>query len=95
MGMSQVSLGLVEARDFFDNTSDAGFDIGMPKIMVSTVASGNTPYVDCSDITMMHSVVDVAGLNVVSRKILGERAHAMAGMVRTRSKHSRTRAPWV
>ena len=58
-------------------------DIGIPKIMVSTVASGNTaPYVDCSDITMMHSVVDVAGLNVVSRKILGNAAHAMAGMVR-------------
>src|SRR5690606_39594401 len=43
--------------------------IGLPKLMVSTVASGNTaPYVDCSDITMMYSVVDVAGLNVVSRK---------------------------
>ena len=59
--------------------------IGVPKVMVSTVASGNTaPYVDCSDITMMYSVVDVAGLNVVSRKVLGNAAHAMAGMV----KHS-------
>lgn len=57
--------------------------IGVPKVMVSTVASGNTsPYVDCSDITMMYSVVDVAGLNVVSRKVLGNAAHAMAGMVR-------------
>ncbi len=56
--------------------------IGVPKVMVSTVASGNTaPYVDCSDITMMHSVVDVAGLNIVSRKVLGNAAHAMAGMV--------------
>ncbi len=56
--------------------------IGVPKVMVSTVASGNTsPYVDCSDITMMYSVVDVAGLNVVSRKVLGNAAHAMAGMV--------------
>ncbi|MBD3675978.1 MAG: Tm-1-like ATP-binding domain-containing protein [Planctomycetaceae bacterium] len=56
--------------------------IGLPKLMVSTVASGNTsPYVDCSDITMMFSVVDVAGLNVVSEKILGNAAHAMAGMV--------------
>ncbi|MEY4568439.1 MAG: hypothetical protein RLY14_3409, partial [Planctomycetota bacterium] len=56
--------------------------IGMPKLMVSTVASGNTaPYVDCSDITMMYSVVDVAGLNTVSKKILSNAAHAIAGMV--------------
>ncbi len=55
--------------------------IGLPKLMVSTVASGNTaPYVDCSDITMMYSVVDVAGLNTVSKTILGNAAHAMAGM---------------
>jgi uncharacterized protein (UPF0261 family) len=56
--------------------------IGLPKLMVSTVASGNTaPYVDCSDITMMYSVVDIAGLNVVSSRILGNAAHAIAGMV--------------
>lgn len=59
-----------------------GLPIGLPKLMVSTVASGNTaPYVDCSDITMMYSVVDVAGLNVVSERILSNAAHAMAGMV--------------
>jgi uncharacterized protein (UPF0261 family) len=59
-----------------------GLNIGLPKIMVSTVASGNTaPYIDCSDITMMYSVVDVAGLNAVSRAILANAAHAMAGMV--------------
>src|SRR5690606_8960923 len=57
--------------------------VGLPKLMVSTVASGNTaPYVDCSDITMMYSVVDVAGLNVVSRKVLANAAHAMAGMTK-------------
>ncbi len=56
--------------------------IGLPKLMVSTMASGNiAPYVDCSDITMMYSVVDVAGLNVVSVMILSNAAHAMAGMV--------------
>lgn len=56
--------------------------VGLPKLMVSTVASGNTaPYVDCADITMMYSVVDVAGLNVVSEKVLANAAHAMAGMV--------------
>jgi uncharacterized protein (UPF0261 family) len=59
--------------------------IGLPKLMVSTVASGNTAaYVGCSDITLMYSVVDVAGLNSVSRRILGNAAHAIAGMVRRR-----------
>lgn len=56
--------------------------IGLPKLMVSTVASGNVaPYVDCSDITMMYSVVDIAGINAVSTAILSNAAHAMAGMV--------------
>lgn len=59
--------------------------IGLPKLMVSTVASGNTSaYVDCSDICMMHSVVDVAGLNSVSVRVLANAAHAMAGMVLNR-----------
>ena len=55
--------------------------VGLPKLMVSTVASGNVaPYVDCSDITMMYSVVDVAGINVVSKRVLGNAAAAIAGM---------------
>ncbi|MCP4784975.1 MAG: UPF0261 family protein [Fuerstiella sp.] len=66
--------------------------IGLPKLMVSTMASGNVaPYVDCSDITMMYSVVDVAGLNVVSEKIFGNAAHAMAGMVSHNITSSDTR----
>ncbi|WP_197453581.1 Tm-1-like ATP-binding domain-containing protein [Caulifigura coniformis] len=56
--------------------------VGFPKLMVSTVASGNTaPYVDCGDICMMPSVVDVAGINAVSSRVLANAAHAMAGMV--------------
>lgn len=55
--------------------------VGVPKVMVSTVASGNTaPYVGCCDITMMYSVVDVAGINRVSRQVFGNAAHAIAGM---------------
>src|SRR5438105_351319 len=55
--------------------------VGLPKVLVSTVASGNTaPYVGCTDITMMYSVVDVAGLNRVSRQVLANAAHAIAGM---------------
>ncbi|BCH34491.1 UPF0261 protein y4oU [Mesorhizobium sp. L-8-10] len=55
--------------------------IGLPKLMVSTVASGNTaPYVGPNDLAMMYSVVDVAGLNAISRKVIGNAAHAAAGM---------------
>ncbi|MEZ6032553.1 MAG: Tm-1-like ATP-binding domain-containing protein [Planctomycetaceae bacterium] len=63
-------------------TAMRALPIGLPKLMVSTVASGNVgPYIDCNDITMMYSVVDVAGLNAVSEIILGNAARAMAGMV--------------
>ena len=55
---------------------------GFPKLMVSTVASGNiSPYVGTKDICMMPSVVDIAGLNHVSRRILGNAAAAICGMV--------------
>ncbi len=55
--------------------------IGVPKLMVSTVASGNTaPYVGPNDLAMMYSVVDIAGLNAISRKVIGNAAHAVAGM---------------
>ena len=56
--------------------------IGVPKVLVSTVASGNVaPYVGPNDITMMYSVVDVAGLNRISRVVLANAAHALAGMM--------------
>jgi uncharacterized protein (UPF0261 family) len=56
--------------------------VGMPKVMVSTMASGDvSAYVDVKDITMMYSVVDVAGLNRLSRRILANAAGAVCGMV--------------
>lgn len=56
--------------------------VGLPKMLVSTVASGNTrPYVGEKDITMMYSVVDIAGVNVLSSQILSNAANAMIGMV--------------
>ena len=59
--------------------------VGFPKLMVSTMASGDiSPYVGCSDITMMPSVVDVAGLNSISCAVLSNAAAAIAGMARTR-----------
>jgi uncharacterized protein (UPF0261 family) len=55
---------------------------GVPKLMVSTLASGQVrPFVGVRDIVMMHSVVDISGLNRISRTVLGNAAHAMAGMV--------------
>jgi uncharacterized protein (UPF0261 family) len=60
--------------------------VGVPKLMVSTMASGQTaPYVDVKDLTMMYSVVDIAGLNPLSRRILANAAGAIAGMVGARS----------
>lgn len=55
--------------------------IGTPKLMVSTVASGNVaPYVGPSDLALMYSVVDVAGINAISRRVIANAAHAAAGM---------------
>jgi uncharacterized protein (UPF0261 family) len=55
--------------------------VGLPKLMVSTLAGGDvSQFVGAGDITMMHSVTDVAGLNRISRVVLGNAAHAIAGM---------------
>lgn len=55
--------------------------VGVPKLLVSTMASGDTsPYVDALDVTMMYSVVDIAGLNSVSELILRNAANGIAGM---------------
>lgn len=56
--------------------------IGVPKVMVSTMASGNVAgYVGACDITMIYSVTDMAGMNRISRRVLGNAAHALAGMM--------------
>jgi uncharacterized protein (UPF0261 family) len=56
--------------------------LGVPKIMVSTVASGQVaPYVGASDIMMMYSVADVQGVNAITEQVLGNAAHALAGMI--------------
>ena len=60
--------------------------IGVPKVLISSVASGNVaPYVGPSDIMMLYSVTDVAGLNSVTRQILANGAAAMVGMVKARA----------
>lgn len=56
--------------------------VGVPKVMVSTMASGDVrAYVGPSDICMMYSVTDVSGLNRISRVVLANAAHALAGML--------------
>jgi uncharacterized protein (UPF0261 family) len=56
--------------------------LGIPKVMVSTVASGQVgPYVGASDIMMLYSVADVQGLNLITEQVLGNAAHALAGMI--------------
>lgn len=55
--------------------------VGFPKVLVSTMASGDvSPYVGEVDVTLMYSVVDVAGINSVSSKVLGNAAAAISGM---------------
>ncbi len=59
------------------------FPFGIPKLMVSTLASGQVrPFVGVRDILMMNSVVDISGLNRISRTVLSNAANAMIGMVK-------------
>ena len=56
--------------------------VGVPKVMVSTMASGDTrPYVGPSDICMMYPVTDVQGIHRISEQVLANAAHALAGMI--------------
>jgi uncharacterized protein (UPF0261 family) len=56
--------------------------IGVPKVMVSTMASGDVkPYVGPADICMMYAVTDVSGINRISERVLSNAAHALAGMM--------------
>jgi uncharacterized protein (UPF0261 family) len=60
--------------------------VGVPKLIVSTVASGDTrPYMGASDVTMTYSVVDISGINQISARILTNAAGAIAGMVKAQT----------
>ena len=62
-------------------TAMQGLPVGLPKLIVSTMASGDTrAYVGVKDVTLMYSVVDIAGLNRFSREVLGNAAAAITGM---------------
>jgi uncharacterized protein (UPF0261 family) len=63
-------------------TAMRALPVGVPKLMVSTMAAGDTePYVGAKDVTMMYSVADIEGLNQLSRRVIANAALAMVGMV--------------
>ncbi|WP_224332185.1 Tm-1-like ATP-binding domain-containing protein [Haloprofundus halobius] len=63
-------------------TAMRALPVGVPKLMVSTMASGDVePYVGFKDVTMMYSVADIEGLNRLSRRVIANAALATAGMV--------------
>lgn len=67
--------------------------VGVPKVMISTVASGDVgSYVGASDIMMMYSVADIQGLNRISRQVLINGANAIAGMVSDQRKDAKNSA---
>jgi uncharacterized protein (UPF0261 family)/ABC-type branched-subunit amino acid transport system ATPase component len=67
--------------------------VGVPKLIVSTVASGEvSKYVGPADIMMMHSVADVQGLNAITEEVLANAAQAMVGMVKARKAAPARRA---
>jgi uncharacterized protein (UPF0261 family) len=70
--------------------------VGVPKLMVSTMASGDTrPYVGAVDVSMTYSVVDIAGINAVSARILSNAAAAIAGMAKAAPPEADSGKPLV
>jgi len=71
------------ANTTIGTTAMRALPVGFPKVMVSTLAAGDvSPYVDTKDIAMMYSVVDIAGINRISARILSNAARAVAAMAR-------------
>lgn len=73
-----------------------GLNVGIPKIMVSTVASGNVaPYVGATDICMLYSVTDISGINRISEKVLANAANALVGMMTGKKPKGRQHKPAI
>ena len=90
-----ISLG-GSAGTTIGTTAMQAVPVGVPKIMVSTLASGDTsPYVQSKDICMMYSVVDIAGINRLSRQILANAAGAIVGMVNAEVPAAATDKPLI
>ncbi len=90
-----ISLG-GSAGTTIGTTAMQALPVGVPKLMVSTLASGDTsPYVQSKDICMMYSVVDIAGINRLSREILSNAAGAIVGMVTAETPQATTDKPLI
>jgi uncharacterized protein (UPF0261 family) len=84
-----ISIGGAQGTDI-GTAAMRSLPIGVPRLMVSTVASGRAmfgPYVGTKDIAMMHSVADLQGLNFLTRRILENAAGAICGMVEGPQAH--------
>ncbi len=96
MAMSDALLRFIQDRDDVGGVISLGgsggsslvapamqaLEVGIPKVLVSTLASGDvSAFVGASDVNIFHPVTDVQGLNRVSRQLLGNAAHALAGMM--------------
>ena len=69
------------ANTTIGSTAMAALPVGFPKVLVSTLAAGDvSPYVGVKDVTLMYSVVDIAGINRISARILSNAAHAITAM---------------
>lgn len=84
MGRVQAVIGLGgSAGTTMSTAAMRALPIGLPKVMVSTIAGGDvSPFVSSKDITMIPSIVDISGLNRISRRVLSQAAAAVAAMVR-------------
>ena len=90
-----ISLG-GSAGTTIGTTAMQAVPVGVQKIMVSTLASGDTsPYVQSKDICMMYSVVDIAGINRLSRQILANAAGAIVGMVNAEAPETTADKPLI
>lgn len=68
--------------------------IGVPKVLVSTLASTNAgPYIGATDVMLLYSVTDIAGLNRISRAVLANAAHAVAGMANRQAPEVESKPP--
>jgi uncharacterized protein (UPF0261 family) len=77
-------------------TAMQALPVGLPKLLVSPVAAGDArPYVGTTDVTLMASVTDVAGINAISARVLANAAAAMAGMVTAAPVEQRSDRPLV
>ncbi|MEK6534603.1 MAG: Tm-1-like ATP-binding domain-containing protein, partial [Thermodesulfobacteriota bacterium] len=90
-----ISIGGAQGTDI-GTAAMRGLPFGVPKFMVSTVASGRAtfgPFVGTKDIIMMHSVADIQGVNFMTRRVFDNAAAAVCGMVRNLRGHDAASCP--